>query len=85
MFDPSRTQNQWQVEAKLLREIIDYFSPSAEQLDMYPDGGKAVFTSFTNKITDGKGSFVSPLSWLTILTQSRNIETAATYIGNARQ
>lgn len=58
LFDQSRTQNQWRVESKLLREIIDYFSPSAEQLDMYPDGGKAVFTSFTNKITDGKGSFI---------------------------
>lgn len=42
----------------ILREIIDHFSPTAEQLDIYPDTGKAIFTSFTNKISDGKGIFV---------------------------
>lgn len=55
LFDQSRAQNQWKIQAKFLREIIDHFSPSSEQLDIYPDSGKAIFTSFTNKISDGKG------------------------------
>jgi cell cycle checkpoint control protein RAD9A len=38
-----------------VKEITDHFSPSAEQLDIYSDGGKAIFTSFTTKITDGQG------------------------------
>lgn len=57
LFDQSRVQNQWVIQAKILREIIDHFSPTAEQLDIYPDAGKAIFTSFTNKISDGKGIF----------------------------
>ncbi|KAH8691291.1 putative DNA repair protein rad9 [Talaromyces proteolyticus] len=60
LFDQSRVQNQWKVESKLLREIIEHFSPSAEQLDMYPEGGKAFFTSFTTKVTDGKEILKQP-------------------------
>ena len=56
VFDRSRTTNYWAIEPKLLREIVDHFSPSAEQLDIYSDGnGRALFTSFATKITDGKG------------------------------
>jgi cell cycle checkpoint control protein RAD9A len=61
VFDRSRVKNEWKVESKFLREIIDHFSPSAEQLDIYPEGGKAVFTSFTTKVTDGKGWLVATL------------------------
>jgi Rad9 len=57
LFDQSRVRNQWKIEAKILREVIDHFSPSSEQLDIYPDTGKAIFTSFTNKISDGKGIY----------------------------
>lgn len=57
IFDRARTTNQWSIEPKFLREIADHFSPSAEQLDVYSDGEKAIFTSFTTKITEGKGNF----------------------------
>lgn len=56
VFDRARSRNQWTIESKFLREIIEHFSPSAEQLDIYPDGGKVVFTSFTTKVTEGKGN-----------------------------
>lgn len=55
IFDRSTTTNQWSIEPKFLREIADHFSPSAEQLDIHPEGDKAIFTSFTTKITEGKG------------------------------
>lgn len=56
VFDRSRAINQWAIEPKFLREIIDHFNPSAEQLDICSDGnGKTVFTSFTTKVTDGRG------------------------------
>ncbi|EEA20995.1 hypothetical protein TMatcc_000999 [Talaromyces marneffei ATCC 18224] len=61
LFDQSRVQNQWVIQAKILREIIDHFSPTAEQLDIYPDAGKAIFTSFTNKISDGKEILKQPV------------------------
>ncbi|GAM37014.1 DNA repair protein [Talaromyces pinophilus] len=61
LFDQARVQNQWIIQAKILREIIDHFSPTAEQLDIYPDAGKAIFTSFTNKISDGKEILKQPV------------------------
>lgn len=62
VFDRTRTINQWAIEAKFLRGIVDHFSPSAEQLDIYSDGnGKAIFTSFTTKVTDGKEILKQPI------------------------
>jgi cell cycle checkpoint control protein RAD9A len=55
IFDRSSATNKWSIEPRFLKEITDHFSPSAEQLDIYSDGGKAIFTSFTTKITDGQG------------------------------
>lgn len=55
LFDNTRTQNQWIADAKFLREIIEHFAPAAEQLDISSDGGKAAFTSFTAKVTQGTG------------------------------
>ena len=54
-FDRSRATNEWSIEPKFLKEVTDHFGPSAEQLDIYSEHGKTVFTSFTTKIADGKG------------------------------
>jgi cell cycle checkpoint control protein RAD9A len=40
----------------MLREYIEYFGPKTEQLDLLASEGKAIFTSFTEKIQDGKGN-----------------------------
>ncbi|KAN0076474.1 Rad9 domain containing protein [Elaphomyces granulatus] len=61
IFDKARSRNQWKIESKFLREIIEHFSHSAEQLDIYPDGSKAVFTSFTTKVTDGREVLKQPV------------------------
>lgn len=58
VFDRSRATNQWTADPRFLRQIIEHFSLSAEQLDMYSDAGKAVFTSFTTKIMEGKGKSI---------------------------
>lgn len=51
----------WAADPRFLKNLIEHFSSSAEQLDMYSDSGKAVFTSFTTKVTEGKGTeFPSP-------------------------
>lgn len=55
VFDRNGATNQWTADPRFLRQIIDHFTLSAEQLDMYSDSGKAVFTSFTTKIMEGKG------------------------------
>ncbi|GAT26444.1 DNA repair protein Rad9 [Aspergillus luchuensis] len=54
IFDRSKATNEWSIEPKYLKEITDHFGPSAEHLDIYSEQGKAVFTSFTTKSSDGK-------------------------------
>ncbi|KAK2759431.1 hypothetical protein FQN54_002909 [Arachnomyces sp. PD_36] len=61
LFDNTRTQNQWVVDARFLREIIEHFAPAAEQLDISGDNGKAVFTSFTSRISHGNEILKQPV------------------------
>ncbi|EEP77367.1 predicted protein [Uncinocarpus reesii 1704] len=61
VFDKSKAQNQWVIDSKFLRGIVEYFGPTAEQLDMFTDNGKAVFTSFTTKVANGKGRVITCL------------------------
>lgn len=56
MFDPSSTTSKWSADPRYLKQIVDHFSASAEQLDLYGDDEQAVFTSFTKKIMDGDGT-----------------------------
>jgi cell cycle checkpoint control protein RAD9A len=68
VFDKSKATSMWTADPRFLKQLIEHFSLSAEQLDMYSDSGRAVFTSFTTKITDGKGMSSPPSSlqvWFT--------------------
>jgi cell cycle checkpoint control protein RAD9A len=55
VFDKSKATSTWTADPRFLKQVIEHFSLSAEQLDMYSDSGRAVFTSFTTKVTEGKG------------------------------
>ncbi|KAJ5814418.1 uncharacterized protein N7503_001168 [Penicillium pulvis] len=61
IFDPSSTTSKWSADPRYLKQIVDHFSASAEQLDMYGDDEQAVFTSFTKKITDGDELLKNPI------------------------
>ncbi|PYI10404.1 DNA repair protein rad9 [Aspergillus sclerotiicarbonarius CBS 121057] len=61
IFDRSKARNEWSIDPKYLKEITDHFGPSAEQLDIYSEHGKAVFTSFTTKSSDGKEILRQPI------------------------
>ncbi|KAL2872383.1 putative DNA repair protein rad9 [Aspergillus lucknowensis] len=61
IFDRSKATNEWCIEPRFLKEITHHFSPSAEQLDMHSENTKAIFTSFTTKITDGKEILRQPV------------------------
>ncbi|PGH27058.1 hypothetical protein AJ80_01244 [Polytolypa hystricis UAMH7299] len=62
VFDKSKTQNLWSINSRLLREIIDHFGPTSEQLDVYADNGRAIFTSFTEKVMSGKEILKQPVN-----------------------
>ncbi|KAL2363380.1 hypothetical protein RJZ56_003679 [Blastomyces dermatitidis] len=61
LFDKSKTENQWGIDSKYLREIIDHFGHTAEQLDISSENNRVVFTSFTTKVADGKEILKQPV------------------------
>ncbi|KAK2746636.1 hypothetical protein FQN57_002980 [Myotisia sp. PD_48] len=61
LFDKSKARNYWAIDSKFLREIVDHFGPGSEQLDIFSDDGRAVFTSFTKKIAVGTEILKKPV------------------------
>ncbi|KAJ5352957.1 Rad9/Ddc1 [Penicillium brevicompactum] len=61
VFDKSQATSMWAADPRFLKNLIEHFSLSAEQLDMYSDSGRAVFTSFTTKVTEGKEVLKHPV------------------------
>lgn len=74
VFDKSKATSMWTADPRFLKQLIEHFSLSAEQLDMYSDSGRAVFTSFTTKITEGKGMSSSPPSSLKVIATNTPTE-----------
>jgi len=58
LFDKHNAPNGWKISSRILREYIEFFGTKTEQLDLLVKEEKAVFTSFTEKIMDGKGKEV---------------------------
>ncbi|OCK79277.1 hypothetical protein K432DRAFT_330472 [Lepidopterella palustris CBS 459.81] len=61
LFDQNSAKNRWSIQSSLLKEYIEYFGPKTEQLDIYAEEGRAVFTSYTEKIMNGKEILKHPL------------------------
>ncbi|KAF7845660.1 hypothetical protein BT93_L1364 [Corymbia citriodora subsp. variegata] len=55
LFDKTTAPNGWTISSRILREYIEYFGTKTENLDLLAKDGKAIFTSFTEKVMDGKG------------------------------
>jgi hypothetical protein len=89
VFDKSKATSMWATDPKFLKQLIDHFSLSAEQLDMYTDSGRAVFTSFTTKIMEGKGmhAFASNPNQIPAshLTPNRSLKTPSPHLRRSRQ
>ena len=55
LFDPRKAKNSWSIRAIVLRSFSEYFGANTEQLDIFAEDGRVVFTSYTDKIMHGKG------------------------------
>ena len=55
LFDEKIAKNKWSIGAHVLRTFSEYFGPKTEQLDIYSEDGRVTFTSYTEKIMDGRG------------------------------
>ena len=56
MFDRSSATSRWTISASALKDFSEHFGPKTEQLDIYPEGGRCIFNSYTEKIMNGKGA-----------------------------
>ncbi|MCJ1254509.1 hypothetical protein MMC24_002324 [Lignoscripta atroalba] len=61
LFDKSAANNRWSIGAHVLKTFSEYFGTKTEQLDVYCEGGRATFTSYTEKIMDGNEILKQPL------------------------
>ncbi|KAJ5725528.1 Rad9/Ddc1 [Penicillium malachiteum] len=73
VFDRRNATNQWIADPRFLKQIVEHFSPSAEQLDICSDGERAVFTSFTTKVMEGKEILKFPVH-TSVATDKRDFE-----------
>ena len=55
LFNKDATKSKWTISATVLRSFIEYFGATTEQLDIYSENGRATFTSYTDKVINGKG------------------------------
>ena len=58
LFNRDAARNRWKLGANVLRSFIEYFGAGTEQLDLYIEDGRLTFTSYTEKVTSGKGLVV---------------------------
>lgn len=62
LFDRTVAKNRWSLNSGALREYIEYFGAKTEMLDIHAgEDGRAVFKSYTEKISNGKEILKHPL------------------------
>ena len=65
LFNRNAAKNSWKIDACALRSFVEYFGANTEYLDISSEDGRATFTSYTEKVMNGKGLNVEQ-GWLTI-------------------
>ena len=53
-FDRAPCKNSWTISSRTLRDVVEYFGPKTDQLDWSFKDGKVTFTSYTEKIQNGR-------------------------------
>lgn len=62
LFDRNVAKNKWTINAGAMKEYTEYFGTKTEMLDIFAgDDGRAVFKSYTEKISNGKEILKHPL------------------------
>ncbi|ORY10413.1 Rad9-domain-containing protein [Clohesyomyces aquaticus] len=62
LFDKNVAKNRWSMNSGAIKEYIEYFGTKTEMLDIFAgEDGRAVFKSYTEKISNGKEILKHPL------------------------
>lgn len=60
-FDHATSNNFWTIPSRPLRDMVEYFGPKTDHLDWYFQDGKVTFTSYTEKIQNGREILKQPM------------------------
>lgn len=55
VFKREETKNRWTIGADVLKTFVDYFGAGTEQLDFWVENGRVTFTSYTERVMNGRG------------------------------
>ncbi|KAL6718393.1 hypothetical protein ACLMJK_004482 [Lecanora helva] len=61
VFNRSAAKNSWTIDAGTLRSFVEYFGANTEQLDISSENGRATFTSYTERVMNGRDILKQPL------------------------
>ncbi|KAL8631235.1 hypothetical protein Q9189_003080 [Teloschistes chrysophthalmus] len=61
LFNHNAANNKWRISANVLRSFLEYFGANTEQLAISAEDGRVAFTSYTEKIMNGKEILKHPL------------------------
>ncbi|KAI4107403.1 MAG: hypothetical protein L6R37_001634 [Teloschistes peruensis] len=61
LFNHNAANNRWRISANVLRSFLEYFGANTEQLAISAEDGRVAFTSYTEKIMNGKEILKHPL------------------------
>ncbi|KAL8790804.1 MAG: hypothetical protein Q9213_000428 [Squamulea squamosa] len=61
LFNRDGAKNKWRISANVLRSFLEYFGTATEHLDIYAEDGRATFTSYTEKVMNGREILKHPL------------------------
>ncbi len=56
VFDTASAPFYWTISANSLKGFSEHFGPKSEHLDIYPENGRCIFTSYAERIVGKKGS-----------------------------
>lgn len=84
VFDKNAAKNKWSISGSLLKSWAEHFG-TTEQLDMYSENGRVVFTSYTEKIMDGKGMCQCFAFCSLDINVTRGLEATIAHIYHARR
>jgi cell cycle checkpoint control protein RAD9A len=61
LFDKHSATNRWSIKSSFLKDLIEYFSPKTDKLDVYHEDGKVTFMSYTEGISTEKNGVYSTM------------------------
>ena len=60
-FDGQLSTNYWAISSRTLRDVVEYFGPKTDHLDWFFQDSRVTFTSYTEKVQNGREILKQPM------------------------